>query len=154
VGIKKFDVIVASWVSFINSVVMSILLPLISVGILNWGKCLEGFAISVVFSQVLALIIPANRWGDKFAAACKTKPFSFSWHLVSTAVATLVIATLMSLCMVAYFAGIGPHLIFAWLAVYPYVLLVIYVASLIAVPIGVAIAKKFCNFAMQAPLEE
>lgn len=138
--------------SFVNSVVLSILLPIIAIGFVNWGIFLEGFVVSFAISFVLVIVIPVNVWGDKIATACKTKPFSFPWALISTAVATLVLATLMSLCMVAYFlpAEARPHFIFAWLHVYPFVLVAIYIASLIAAPIGVLIAKKLCGIPAQA----
>ena len=145
----KFIVIVALWLSIVLSVVLSILLPIAVIGYVNWGIFLEGFAVSFVVSFVLSLALPINVWGDKLAAACGRKPFSFSWHLISTAVATLVMATIMSMSMVGYF--VGPHtglsigLFFAWVKAYPWVLLSIYVSSLIFAPIGVAIAKKLCG---------
>jgi hypothetical protein len=154
--LKKFEVIVIAWMSFVNSVVLSVLLPIIAIGFVNWGIFIEGFVVSFAISFVLVLIIPVNVWGDKVAVACKTKPYSFPWALISTAVATLILATLMSLCMVAYFlpAEARPHFIFAWLGVYPYVLGAIYVASLIAAPIGVSIAKKMCGAPVQASIAQ
>ncbi len=149
---KKFVVIMALWMSIVLSVVLSILLPIVSIGFVNWPIFLEGFAVSFVISFVLSLVIPFNVWGDKLAAACRTKPFTFPAALISTAVATLVMATLMSLAMVFYFlpAPARPFFIFAWLKVYPFALVAIYVASLIFAPMGVAMAKKACHIPKMA----
>ncbi len=103
----------------------------------------------------MSLVIPANKWVDNFATACKTKPFSLPWRLISIAVLSLIFATIMSICMVAYFVaphvGFGMILLFTWLHAYPYVLIAVYIGVLIFAPIGVAIAKKCCGVPAQAP---
>lgn len=148
---KKFDVIVAAFISLVNSVILSILLPFIAVGYIKWEIFLKGFAISYVISLLLSLVIPAVHWGEQLAVACKTKPFSLCWRMISTIMPTLVFATMMSLCMVAVNVGIGPYTITAWLAVYPYALITIYVSSLIATPISVTIAKRLCGVPTKTP---
>ena len=150
---KKFDVIVGLWLSIVLSVVLSILLPVVSIGFVNWPIFLEGFAVSFVISFILGAVIPLNAWGGKFAAALKANPFSFRGQLFSTIISTLIMATIMSLCMVFYFlpAQARPFFIFAWLKVYPYALISIYVSSLIFAPVGVAIAKKVCKVPNMAP---
>lgn len=143
----KFGLIVTMWMSVVLSVVLSILLPVISMGFVDWPTFIEGFAVSFVISFAVSLIIPVNALGAKIAGACKAKPFSLRWNLITTAGATLIMATIMTLSMVYYFL---PELarqffISEWLEVYPYALVAIYVTSLIATPIGVAIAKKCCS---------
>jgi hypothetical protein len=151
----KFIFIVSLFLSVVLSVVLSIVLPIVMIGFVNWPIFLEGFIVSFVLSLVLSLVIPANVWGDKLAAACGAKPFSFPAHLISTAVVTLVLATLMSLAMVFWFlpADKRPIFIFAWLGAYPWVLLTIYLSALIFAPIGVAIAKKCCGIPGGIPQE-
>lgn len=143
----KFIFIVALFLSFVLSIILSIVLPIVMIHFVNWPIFLEGFVVSFVISLVLSLIIPAPMWGDKLAAACGAKPFSFPAHLISTAVVTLVLSTLMSLAMVFYFLPppARPQFIFAWLGAYPWVLLTIYMSALIFAPIGVKIAKKSCG---------
>jgi hypothetical protein len=149
----KFVFIVSLFLSIILSIVLSIVLPIIMIHFVNWPIFLEGFAVSFVLSLVLSLVIPASVWGDKLAAACGAKPFTFPAHLISTAVVTVVLATLMSLGMVFYFLPpqARPNFIFAWLHAYPWVLATIYVAALIFAPVGVAIAKKCCGIPGGAP---
>lgn len=149
----KFIFIVALFLSVVLSIVLSAVLPIVMIGFVTWPIFLESFVISFVLSLALSLIIPANVWGDRLAAACGAKAFSFPAHLISTAVTTVILATLMSLAMVYYFlpAGAGPLFIFAWLHAYPWVLLTIYVSALIFAPISVAIAKKCCKVPSTAP---
>ncbi|OPY74856.1 MAG: hypothetical protein A4E63_00583 [Syntrophorhabdus sp. PtaU1.Bin050] len=143
----KFIFIVSLFLSVVLSIVLSVVLPIVMIGFVNWPIFLEGFVVSFMLSLVLSLVIPANLWGDKLAAALGAKPFSFPAHMISTAVVTLVLATLMSLAMVFYFlpAEARPFFIFSWLKAYPWVLLTIYVSALIFAPVGVAIAKKCCG---------
>lgn len=145
----KFIFIVALFLSVVLSIVLSIVLPILMTPDhrVTWGMFLEGFIVSFVLSLVLSLVIPANVWGDKLAAACGAKPFSFPAHLISTAVVTLVLATLMSLAMVFYFLPpfLRPQFFSLWLKAYPVVLITIYISALIFAPIGVAIAKKSCG---------
>ena len=151
----KFIFIVALFLSVVLSIVLSVVLPVVMIGFVNWPIFLEGFAVSFVLSLVLSLVIPAPVWGDKLAAALGAKPFTFPAHLISTAVVTLVLATLMSLAMVYYFLPpqARPFLIFAWLKAYPWVLLTIYVSALIFAPMGVAMAKKCCGVPGGIPQE-
>ena len=152
---KKFDLIVGLWLSIVLSVVLSILLPIVSIGFVNWPIFLEGFGVSFVISFVLGAVIPLNMLGGKLAAACGARPFSFPGQLISTVVSTLIMATIMSLCMVFYFLPppARPHFIFAWLKVYPYALASIYLSSLIFAPVGVAMAKKICKVPAGVPQE-
>lgn len=145
--IDKFGLIVTAWMCFFLAIVLSILLPVISTGSVTVGVFLEGLVVSFVISLVISLIIPLMEWGGKAAAACGAKPDTLPWHLVSTAVLTLIMATILSLVMVFYFMPpeARSHFLFAWISVYPFVLLGIYVSALIAAPIGVAIAKKCCG---------
>ena len=155
----KFIFIVSLFLSVVLSIVLSIVLPLVMMGFDKWQAMpgfvkmmifLEGFIVSFVLSLILSLIIPAPVWGDKLAAALGAKPFSFPAHLISTAVVTLVLATLMSLAMVYYFNLKVPPAFRApfggeWLKAYPWVLVTIYISALIFAPMGVSIAKKRCG---------
>ena len=145
--IDKFGLIVTIWMCFFLAVVLSILLPIISTGSVTLAVFLEGLIISFVISLIISLIIPLMDWGGKVAAAAGAKPGTLPWHLVSTAVLTLIMATLLSLIMVYYFLPATARMYFltAWLGVYPFVLLGIYVSALVAAPIGVAIAKRCTN---------
>jgi len=51
--IRKFDLIVLLWVSFVLSAVLSILLPIISAGFVNWSVFMEGLVVSFLVSFLL-----------------------------------------------------------------------------------------------------
>lgn len=144
---NRSGLIITLWMSIVLSIVLSVLLPIISMGFVNWPIFIEGFIVSFLISFAVSLIIPVNALGAKIAGACKAKPFSLRWNLLTTAVATLIMATIMTLCMVYYFLPeiARQFFISEWLEVYPYALGAIYVTSLVATPIGVAIAKKCCS---------
>lgn len=139
---KYFGVIVHMFVSFVISIILSILLPYLAMGGVTVGGFFKDLIISFVIAFALGLIFPIKKWGDSLAGVFKIKPHSFPESLVSTVVQTLIFGTVLTLSMISINAGIGPHTIPAWLGIYPIALIVIYVTCLIFAPIGVAIAKK------------
>jgi predicted lysophospholipase L1 biosynthesis ABC-type transport system permease subunit len=61
--IDSFGLIVKLWMSVVLSAVLSVLLPLISMGFVNWPIFIVGFAVSFVISLEASLIIPINALG-------------------------------------------------------------------------------------------
>lgn len=82
--------------------------------------------------------------GGKLAGICMAEPFNLSWKLIKTAVVTLMMAIIMTQCMVHHLLPEFARRFFIseWLEVYPYALVATYVTSLIAAPIGLAIEKR------------
>lgn len=144
--IDSFGLIVKLWMSVVLSAVLSVLLPLISMGFVNWPIFIVGFAVSFVISLEASLIIPINALGGggKLAGICMAEPFNLSWKLIKTAVVTLMMAIIMTQCMVHHLLPEFARRFFIseWLEVYPYALVATYVTSLIAAPIGLAIEKR------------
>lgn len=144
-NLKNFGLIVQIWMSLAISTVLSIMMPLMAVGTITGAVFFKGLIISFVISIVLCIVIPAKKWGDALAATCKAKPHSFMESLISAAVQTIIYATIITLCMVAINAGVGPHFIYAWLSIYPAALAAVYVVSLIFAPVAVSITKSMCG---------
>ncbi len=143
----KFGLIVIIWMCLFLAGVLSFVLPIIFHGSVTPRIFVEGFIVSFAISFVISLIIPLKEWGDRAAAACGVEPDTLQWHLVSMGALTLIMGTLLSLSMAYYFMPpeARPNFFFVWIRMYPIVMIGTYVSSLIAAPIGVAIARKCCG---------
>ncbi len=142
---KHFGTIVHFFVSLVISIILSILLPLMAMGTVTATGFFKDLVISFLIAFILGMIFPIRKWGDSLAGVFKLKPDSFPAALVSTAVQTIIYATVLTLSMISINAGIGPHTIPAWLHVYPFALVIIYIISLICAPLGVMLARKLTS---------
>ena len=110
----------------------------------NWG-------VITWMVLVILILVPAPKWGGKMAGALKCKPDTLAFTLVSSIIPAVIINT----CLTALMAAInifGSAVIpaeakagiwcSAFLHDWPIMLVVSYVASVIAGIIGAAIAKK------------
>lgn len=145
--IDRFGLFVTTWMCLFLAIVLSFILPILFTGSVSMMVFIEGFVVSFAISLVISLVLPLMQWGGMAAAACGAKPDTLPWHFVSTALLSLIMATILSLVMVFYFMPpeARSHFLYTWISAYPFVLLGTYVSALIAAPIGVAIAKKCCG---------
>lgn len=141
----KFDVVLDIWISVIINVALSIVLPLVAMGFINWAIFLKGFAIAFTVSTIIVFVVPVVQWGGKFAAALGAKPHSLPSQLLSTIIVALVLGTVMTLLMTAINAGVGPHFLAAWFSCYPIALLAVYVSGLVGIWTGIPLAMKICG---------
>lgn len=148
--LTKFEIILNLWISLVINIVLSIALPLLSIKFITLGIFLKGFAIAFTVSTIFVFIVPVVKWGENFAVACKAKPHTISSQLLSTLVLAMILGTLMSLLMTAVNAGMGPYFFAAWLSLYAYVLLVVYVSALIGIWTGIPLTMKICRIPKEA----
>lgn len=149
----KFDIVLGLWISFLMNTILGIFLPLMAIGFITWGIFLKGFAIAFPISTIFAFLVPVNQWGQNFAALFKAKPFTLKSQLLSTIVTAIIFGLFMSLLMTAVNAGIGPHFFGAWISILPYVLIIIYISSLIGLWTGIPLTKKICRIPDDSPHE-
>ena len=154
--ITKFEVILNLWISLIINVVLSIVLPILAIGFINWGIFIKGFAIAFTVSTIFVFIVPVVKWGDSFAAALKTKPHTVPSQLLSTIILALILGTMMSLLMtwVNLPKDIPIPFVAAWLKGYPAVLATVYVSALIGIWTGIPLTMKLCHIPKGAPQGE
>ena len=139
---NKFDVILNLWISLIINVALSIILPLIAMHTVTWPIFLKGFAIAFPVSTLFVMLLPIVALGNKFAVACKTKPGSPLFTILSTLILALLMGTFMSLLMTAVNAGVGPHFIGAWLSCDPLALLTVYLSALLGIWTGLPLTMR------------
>lgn len=152
--LTKFDIILGLWISVLMNTVLGIFIPLIAIGSITWGIFLKDFAIAFPISTIFAFIVPINKWAGKFALFFNAKPHTIISQLLSAIITAIIFGLLMSLLMTAVNAGIGPHFIGAWLSTLPYVVIVVYISSLIGVWTGIPLVKKVCKVPSVTPSEK
>ncbi len=147
----KFSVVMDLWISIVLNVILSIVLPLLAVGFITPGMFFKGFAIAFIVSTAFVFLVPIVKWSDNFAGLFKLKPHTLPSQLVSTALTALCLSLLMSSLMTAVFAGVGPWFLGAWLHIYPYAYLTVYISLQIALFTGLPIAKRICGVPNMPP---
>ena len=146
---KKFDVIVGLWLSIVLlSVVLSILLPVVSIGLCEHADISRRVR-GLLRDQLRARSrnyrsmrgeASSRQHSRRSLSRFSGRPSRRSWRPSSW----------RRSCPSAWCSTFCPRrpvpfFIFAWLKVYPYALLSIYISSMIFAPVGVAIAKKVCK---------
>ncbi|MPN07570.1 hypothetical protein SDC9_154841 [bioreactor metagenome] len=147
----KFSVVLDLWISLVINVILSIVLPLLAIGMITPAIFLKGFVIAFIVSTAFVFIVPVIRWGDHFAALFKVKPHTLPSQLISSLLTALCLSLLMSALMTAVFAGIGPWFLDAWLPIYPYAFLAVYLSLQIALFTGLPIARAICGVPKMPP---
>ncbi|HWQ74707.1 MAG TPA: DUF2798 domain-containing protein [Syntrophomonas sp.] len=142
---SKFDIILTLWISLIINIVLGVALPLAAIGFITWHIFRVGFAIAFPVSTIFVIVVPITKWGDNFAALFKLKPHTVPQQLVSTFIVALLFSLFMSALMMAINAGIGPHLFGAWLSVYPYAFISVYVSALVSIWTGIPLTMKILH---------
>lgn len=135
------------YISVIINVALCIVLPLVATHHLDFPTFLKGFIIAFPVSTLIVLFIPINRFGDFIASKLGCKPRSVPFKLVSTAVLALIVGTIMSLLMMTIMAGkftgyFTPAFFGAWVHVWPWALLCVYISALIGVFTGFPFTMK------------
>ena len=144
---NRFNLTLNIYISVIINAALSVVLPMVAMGMVSTEIFLKGFAIAFPVSTIIVLLIPINRLGDLIASKLGLRPQSVPFTLVSTAVLALILGTFMSLLMTAVNAGkftgyFTPAYFAAWLSAYPWALLSVYISALIGVFSGLPLCMK------------
>lgn len=147
--IKKLDIILGIWISLINSLVLSFAIPLIAHSPITVQSYFAGLLLPFILGIVLVTLIPLPKWGNAIAGKLGTKPQTLQRQLVAAIFLVIIMGTIMTLCMSWWNLHTIPDytniFFFAWLKIYPWALLVIYVSSNIAMWTGIRLAKKILH---------
>ncbi len=95
---------------------------------------------SFFVSYTIGDLVPAFAWGSKLATSLGLKQGSMVFHLVSSAVLTFVMVTLVSFGASFLVFGFTDVLVPAWSANYLYLLGAGYVVMLVTLPVGLKVA--------------
>lgn len=144
---NRYNIFINLYISFIINVVLCLVLVYVSTGGLNFKEVAVGFLIAFPVSTLLVLFVPVNRLGDFVAVKCGAKLRTPPCILISTAVLAAILATFMSLLMVAVMAGkyVGvftPAYFGNWLHCYPWALISVYLSALLGAFTAFPLAVK------------
>ena len=132
--------------NFFMNVVMGIILPVTCMTVMhgfNWVGFFMNFIVSLGVGYTYGDIIPALDYGMALAAKLGVKN-RVAAHCISTAVLSFIMITLISIT--CQFAGMGPDFIHVWPKLYPYCLVVGYIAITALLPFGMKIASAMTGF--------
>ncbi len=147
---NKFNLILNLWISLIINIALSIVLPLVAMGTVNWSIFLRGFSIAFPVSTILVLLLPLKQLGDFIAARLGLRPQTVPFTFASTAVLSFTLGTFMSMLMTYINAGaftglFTPAYFAAWFSAWGWALLSVYVSALIGLYTGLPLTMKLCE---------
>lgn len=148
--LNKFDVLLGLWISLVNALLLSLVMPLIAGIPLTFGGYLSSLMFPFILGFLLTTLIPIPKWGNAMAGKFGLKPFSLKRQLVASVFIVLVMGTIMTLVLTYLRLHNGPQpapdFFATWIRSYPISLLVIYVAANIALSTGFPLVKKILGF--------
>ncbi|MFZ7121949.1 MAG: DUF2798 domain-containing protein [Eubacteriaceae bacterium] len=147
---KAFELLMNFWCSLFISVIVSIMMSLIMTKSIPFPDILITIVIGLVVGDIVAIIIPANRWGDALAKKFKANVGTIKYLLISTIVSVICYGTILTFILTANSIGFPPFYFISVLKMMPLVLPIAYISALIATPI----ALKLTNFIIMKPKQE
>ena len=132
------------WVCLFVCIQMVIAMTLIMGGALTVTGFLRDVGIATAVAYAAGLLIPVSKWADRFALACKAKPGSLAFTLLSNLILTLFNGTLMTALFTAMAIGFPPYFFTAFLSTLPTGLIVGYFAGLIAGFAAMKVSQAMC----------
>lgn len=144
--LQKNNIIVQSWGSVLMSTVLSLEMPLLATGSVTLASFCTGFMVSFFASMALKLFTPIIDAGQFLAEKVGAKRGNISFRVLSTAFQAVMMGTCMSLLMNWWGMRNVPNLADvywkSWLAVYPYVLVSVFIMINVSITTSAMIFGK------------
>lgn len=147
---KAFGILMNFWCSLFISAIVSIGMSLVTTKSIPFPDILITILLGLVVGFIIAIIIPANRWGDALAKKFKANTGTIKYLLISTLVNVICFGTILTFVFTAYVIGFPPFYFMAVLKMMPLVLLIVYPSAIIVTPI----ALKLTDFMTMKPTQE
>lgn len=136
---ERFGTIINIFLGIVVSLVLGLYIQYVN-NAFTIPQILHGFVSSFFISYVIGDLLPAKKWGDTLTIKLGLNDGTLMQHIISIAVLTFGMVTLIS--FFSTYVAIGPveHLFLAWWTNYPRVLLLGYITLLLFFPAAVKTA--------------
>ncbi|BAE86552.1 hypothetical protein [Desulfitobacterium hafniense] len=143
----RFKLIMGFFMSFTVGAVMSIYMMLLNGAPLIPIPLLIMIGIATLIGCLVCWILPVIPLADKFAASFGAERGKPAWTVLQSLILATVLTIFVSCGMTAYATGFstfpngGPSFVMRWLSPIPSVFGIAYVATLLMMPLGAALAS-------------